>query len=248
MVSSIQQEAYPNSYYLAYNRADVFDFNRNTGQLTFRNYYKTPADSSTYNWQDGVTGIQFSPDGNLLYMSSRYSIFQIDINDNNSDNNIKIHGPDTSLNVFPSYHILANAVNGKMYIGNFDASQKFMSYIDKPNIKGLGCNFVAHGVWQPYTNLSNPPNMPNYGLGQWGTFPLSNEELIMNNDELLVYPNPASSKIVVRCRMSDVSKELYNSVGQLILSTKENEIDVSKLTKGMYYLKVGNQSKKVIIE
>jgi hypothetical protein len=48
--------------------------------------------------------------------------------------------------------------------------------------------------------------------------------------------------------MSDVSKELYNSVGQLVLSTKENEIDVRNLSKGIYYLKVGNQTKKVVVE
>jgi hypothetical protein len=48
--------------------------------------------------------------------------------------------------------------------------------------------------------------------------------------------------------MSDVSKELYNSVGQLILSTKENEIDVSRLCSGIYYLKVGNVSRKVLVE
>ncbi len=48
--------------------------------------------------------------------------------------------------------------------------------------------------------------------------------------------------------MSDVRKELYNYVGQLVLSTKENEIDVSRLCKGIYYLRVGNQTKKVIIE
>jgi hypothetical protein len=48
--------------------------------------------------------------------------------------------------------------------------------------------------------------------------------------------------------MSDVSKQLYNSIGQLVLSTKENEIDVRNLNSGMYYLKVGNQTKKVIVE
>lgn len=57
--------------------------------------------------------------------------------------------------------------------------------------------------------------------------------------------------------MSDISKELYNSIGQLVLSIPptpspskggEVEIDVSHLSKGMYYLKVGNQTKKVVVE
>jgi hypothetical protein len=45
-----------------------------------------------------------------------------------------------------------------------------------------------------------------------------------------------------------VYKQLYNSVGQLIISTKENEIDVHNLSRGIYYLKVGNQTKKVVVE
>jgi hypothetical protein len=48
--------------------------------------------------------------------------------------------------------------------------------------------------------------------------------------------------------MSDVRKELYNSIGQLVLSTKENEIDVHNLSRGIYYLKVGNVSRKVVVE
>jgi hypothetical protein len=78
--------------------------------------------------------------------------------------------------------------------------------------------------------------------------PLSNVEFLNLNDELVVYPNPASSKIVVRFQKSDVRKELYNSVGQMVLSTKEDDIDVSKLAKGMYYLRCKNEVKKVVIE
>jgi hypothetical protein len=57
--------------------------------------------------------------------------------------------------------------------------------------------------------------------------------------------------------MSDVSKQLYNSVGQLVLSIPptpipskggEVEIDVRNLSSGIYYLKVGNQTKKVIVK
>jgi len=32
------------------------------------------------------------------------------------------------------------------------------------------------------------------------------------------------------------------------LSTKENEIDVHNLSRGIYYLKVGNVSRKVVVE
>jgi hypothetical protein len=93
--------------------------------------------------------------------------------------------------------------------------------------------------------------MPDFNLG---ALPYSCPPLSLLNppkedlNALEVFPNPSSTKIVVRCQMSDVKKGLYNSVGQLVLSTKENEIDVRNLSKGVYYLRVGNLSKKVIVE
>ncbi|MBK8684124.1 MAG: hypothetical protein IPN26_03590 [Bacteroidetes bacterium] len=42
-----------------------------------------------------------------------------------------------------------------------------MSYINQPNIKGLGCDFKPQGFKQTYNhNLKAPPNMANYGLGK----------------------------------------------------------------------------------
>lgn len=66
-----------------------------------------------------------------------------------------------------------------------------------------------------------------------------------------VYPNPASMYIEVRYELSELRNaklEMYNSVGQLLLSTLEHKIDVRNFTKGMYYLKVANAVKKIIIE
>jgi hypothetical protein len=63
----------------------------------------------------------------------------------------------------------------------------------------------------------------------------------------VVYPNPNNFKLKIK--NGDLKmKELYNSVGQMVLSTNEYEIDVSGLSKGMYYLRCGNQVRKVIIE
>jgi hypothetical protein len=41
---------------------------------------------------------------------------------------------------------------------------------------------------------------------------------------------------------------LYNSVGQMVLRTKENVFDVSNLSTGVYYLRVENQVVKVVVE
>jgi hypothetical protein len=62
-----------------------------------------------------------------------------------------------------------------------------------------------------------------------------------------VYPNPVCSVLYIK-DTECCEKYLYNSVGILILTTKENEIDTRNLSKGVYYLRVGNLSKKVIVQ
>jgi hypothetical protein len=234
------------------NRVDIYDFDRCSGALTFKKYYMTPYDTISYPNNDFKNGICFSPNDSLLYMSNLYTIYQIDLNDTNTYNATFIHGPDTTIPNFPLYHSLAVATDGKMYIGNDNGARRFMSYIDKPNLKGLGCDFKAQGLWQPYTNILAPPNMPNYGLGAdsallVGCEPVAVVEYAVGNSKLVVYPNPSSTNFYIKNRKGK-RKEFFNSVGQMVLSTKEDEIDVSKLAKGIYYLRCNNEVKKVVIE
>ena len=65
-----------------------------------------------------------------------------------------------------------------------------------------------------------------------------------------VYPNPVHGKLVIQSSPAFINKkkELYNSLGQLVFTTKSNEIDVSSYSKGIYYLKCEHQVVKVVIE
>lgn len=235
-----------------FNRVDVYDFDRCNGQFTFRNKYMVTYDTSSYPDKDYKNGICLSPNGKLLYMSNRYTIYQIDIDDTSTNNALFITGPDTINTAFPRYSLMACGPDGKLYIGNRNGTRPYMSYIDSPNVKGLGCHFVPQGLWQPYTNLLSPPNMPNYGLGKapvgGNCWPDEVEEFANEIDnDLQVFPNPASTILFVKTSLSS-KRELYNALGQLIYTTTKNEIDVSKFAKGMYYLRCGFHVKKVIIE
>ncbi|MBK8330165.1 MAG: T9SS type A sorting domain-containing protein [Bacteroidetes bacterium] len=249
-----------NTFYY-YNRVELYDFDRCDGTITYKKHYIIPYDTSTYVNYDFKRGICFSPNGKLLYMSTNYSVFQIDLEDTNTYNALYIHGPDTSdFMYFPLYGTMVVAPDGKLYIGNHNGTRKFMSYIDSPNVKGLGCHFVPQGVWQPYSNLMSPPNMPNYGLGAdtvlcWplGSIEIRDESL----ETLEVYPNPSSTYIVVRYEMRDkrnATIEMYNAIGQQVYSSQLSHlsayisIDVRHLAKGMYYLRCGNEVRKTIIE
>ena len=235
-----------------YNRVDLYDFNRCDGKISYKKHYIVPYDTITYNNRDFKRGICFSPNDKLLYMSTNYSIFQIDLEDSNTTNAVYfIHGPDTNdLNYFPMYGTLSCAPDGKIYIGNHNSVRKYMSYIDQPNVKGLGCNFVPQGLWQPYTNLNRPPNMPNYGLGEDTTqvcWPLSNYAPVGQTEPWAVYPNPGYTTFYFKNKTGQ-RKYLYNTLGQLIRTTQTNEMDIRGVHPGVYYVQCDGETSKVIVE
>lgn len=261
MASSIYGRIIDTNFY-DFNRVDLYDFDRCTGDITYKNHYYVPYDTSSYPDNDYKSGISFSPNGNLLYESNFYTIYQVDLTDTNKNNALLISGPDTSLSYFPKYSTLGLAPNNKIYIGNWNGTRKFMSYIDSPDVKGLGCHFVANGVWQPYTNLLEPPNMPYFGLGidssNLGCWTVGIHQVEEETkSKFSFYPNPANGVLNIEWSeiLSDDSRlVLYNSIGQQVYFYKLNtrsgfiQLDISHYSKGLYYLKIDNSIKKVILE
>ena len=69
-----------------------------------------------------------------------------------------------------------------------------------------------------------------------------------DNMTISVYPNPAHDKLFVNAANIQ-SVELYNISGQLMISSTENEINVSDLNPGMYFIRVNNIfTERVIIK
>ena len=229
------------------NRVDLYEFDRCNGTLTYKNHYMVPLDTFSYPNYDIKNGLCFSPNDSLLYMSNLYSIYQIDLYDTNVTNGLFITGPDTVITKFPWYYEMAVAPNGKLYIGNESAIRHYMSYIDNPNIKGIGCTFIPNGVWQPYTNLKSIPNMANYGLGAapvgGNCWPLGMSPVLEEERGISVYPNPASNKIEIQYMLEEHEQAdlifydvLGNKVKVIILHGNEytKTIDVSNFASGLY--------------
>lgn len=75
---------------------------------------------------------------------------------------------------------------------------------------------------------------------------------ISNNAKLLVYPNPVSNVLYIEFLDKGVQHyllpiELYNSIGQLIFTTTNYEIDFSTFSKGFYYLKYKQYVVKITV-
>lgn len=70
------------------------------------------------------------------------------------------------------------------------------------------------------------------------------------DNSLMVYPNPANDYITIVENLTETSNiSLMNILGQLIdINVKNNRIDVSNLPNGIYFIKIGDKSTKIIIE
>ncbi len=69
------------------------------------------------------------------------------------------------------------------------------------------------------------------------------EEQITKNQEWLIFPNPATTKLTLLTKLTEQHTiEIYNITGQLVLkenmSTNTKEINISELNKGIYILKI----------
>lgn len=232
---------------------DMADFDRCTGMLSNFSRITVPSQATNFpppnlSGDTANYGLAFSANGKMLYISRYTHVMQYNLT---TQSFYKVCELDTTFDQFMGYTTLQLGPDNKIYIGLFHGFSKQMSVIDNPDVSGVGCNFCRKCLRAKsvYGYMAVPPCMPNYELGASGEgcWPLSSQQLEVGSEQLVVFPNPSSSKLKIEHGELKL-KELYNSIGQLILNTQANEIDVSHLSKGVYYLKCEQQGVKVVVE
>jgi hypothetical protein len=226
---------------------NYYNFDRCSGQLSnYRQIYKS-LDTNQVTLGNFNGGIAFSPDGKFIYTCTNYTVWQYEVA-NLNEAPIQVGWPDTAINYFQLYNTLTCGPDGRIYVGNFGGTSPTMSYIDKPNNKGLACNFVPRGLRSPlpYPNLKNPPNNPNFALGAWvGS---ACDTIRPQASAWLLYPNPANNNIKLKVPSSSsgniVAIKVYNMLGQQIINTNasinfehEASLPLNYLASGVYVLK-----------
>lgn len=130
--------------------------------------------------------------------------------------------------------------------------------------------------WQPYNN--NLPNviineleinsvdekiyLASYGRGIWTSpkfLPILNNESFITKNDVEMYPNPTEEKVTFSIsKGTEADFRVYDVLGKLMIYqpnisiTKKHVIDVSKLNKGIYFIRIssdkGSITKKLIKE
>ena len=67
-------------------------------------------------------------------------------------------------------------------------------------------------------------------------------------EKLSVYPNPASDFIYITGSEKKIQVSVFDSVGRLVLKTNDVPVNVTNLDRGIYFLKVKNETTKIIIK
>jgi gliding motility-associated-like protein len=124
---------------------EVFSFNNNTGQLgCFRRYDL----SSAMGTDEYLYGIEISPNGRFVYVSSQKkiiepyesSLYQIDLLEPNPQKAIQVIARGQS-----GYTGLQLAIDGKIYVARF--YQQHLGVIHQPNLPYPACNFEEEGLY-----------------------------------------------------------------------------------------------------
>jgi hypothetical protein len=239
----------------------IADFDRCSGELSNTKVFNIPIDSTTNPIYDNTgsldsvcMGVCFSPNDQFVYISKAWNIYQFEYQIIDSSLAwVRIqHGPDTTFNKFQYFGHLYKGIDDRIYIGNWGGSARQFSVIDYPNNKGLACGFCrkCFRIDNAFGGLNAPPNMPDYTLGadlSKVCWPLGVNEILETSERLVIFPNPTRTLINIKT-VSKANRQLFNSIGQLLLTTKENEIDIHKYSSGIYYIKIGNTVRKIIIE
>lgn len=74
------------------------------------------------------------------------------------------------------------------------------------------------------------------------------DDHVIKMTDYLVYPNPVSGDILTVKGAENKVKTIYGLTGQMLLQTREDRIDVSSFSSGMYLIKIGNSVQKVSIK
>ena len=71
-------------------------------------------------------------------------------------------------------------------------------------------------------------------------------EKIAYLNELTVYPNPANNQLYINSNIKSINSKLYNTLGELIITSGATIIDTKDLATGLYYLTIYNSNSEII--
>ncbi len=128
------------------NILELFEFNASTGSISSLIQIDSlnPINEGSY-----IYGVEFSQNGELLYVSSLLDgIYQLDLSAYDAasiSSSQLLIPPDASLSSTPPSAGLQLGPDGKIYVSHFDYG--YLGVINNPDIQGVGCDYIIDGIF-----------------------------------------------------------------------------------------------------
>lgn len=231
---------------------NIFDFDRCNGTLSNNVFIPIPGlvDSGWF-----LNGAAISPNNRYVYIGATTHVYQYDLQAADIEaSRLTVATYDGHQAPFGSYfHTMQMGPDGKIYesCGN---SETVYHVIDRPDEPGDSCLFRQHGLELPSYCLG-VPSFPNYRLGALAgsgcdtlNTDVSHEPRAMRENQIQVFPNPASGVVTVDYGFTDWSKkgwvslQIVNELGQLVYEqplpqySGFQKVNVSGLVSGVYHV------------
>jgi len=231
----------------------LFDFQRCTGKLTFKDHIKLHSESLT------SSECEFSPNSKYLYLFNQSKCWQLDITTPKLEDSIELVAEWDGAIKNTRFHGGQIGPDGKIYVSS-PGTSTYYHVIESLNLKGTLCNFHQRAILLPTYNFWYLPSYPNYNLGVDTTLCDTLINSISNldkTDEILIYPNPTTGIIELKMKneMQNSAIDIYNLYGKKLITKKLNWpqdiININDYPDGIYFISLintGNKyfSKKII--
>jgi WD40 repeat protein len=214
---------------------DVFDFDDETATITHVISIPMP---------DHVFGVEFSSDGNKIYISTYASatLYQFDLT---SGIDSVILGTSTALSISPDTYGLQLASDGKIYVSK--SQSRWLGAIMSPDIPGPSCNYVDTAVDLDPNVIGHTAGLCLPGFVQSFLRTVACQPVSVNEyeeNEMRIYPNPTSGYFNIDVKPgTDIY--VYSSNGMLLeTSTDQNGIFRfgNSLKPGLFFIRASSNA------
>ncbi|MDG1333697.1 MAG: T9SS type A sorting domain-containing protein [Crocinitomicaceae bacterium] len=127
-----------------------------------------------------------------------------------------------------------------------DGNGKYVDSLYFSTFTGIG--YPTYAVICPdrtvHWNVNNPPTETGFDAF-FGTCETTSLDEALNEASWEIYPNPSNGIFILSGTIDNL--EVFDAIGRLVLSTDKSTIDLSKEPKGVFFVKNGNQVKRVLV-
>ncbi len=101
----------------------------------------------------------------------------------------------------------------------------------------MQADMIDNGMAQ-FVNVVDPNAAAVSGMSTFNFATLSVNDVQLTENQLEIYPNPASDMINIQTNSNISNVAIYNISGKKVLQANRTDINISRLSQGMYILKI----------